>query len=114
MCNVPHWLINDCRLSATLLILNLQSTYGVPNIHTDALFKLLKEKILPKDNTLPQNRDEAKKLLASIGMEYKIIHACKKGCILFRNEYENATECPLCKTPRYRDDTVGEKVPQKV
>lgn len=104
----------ECRLSATLLILNLQSTYGVPNAHTDAIFSLLSGKLLPMPNTLPKSRQEAKQVLASIGMVYNIIHACPNGCVLFRKDLENATECPKCEAKRYRDDMIGTKVPEKV
>ena len=106
--------IKFCRLSATLLILNLQSTYNIPNIHTDALLRLLSLQILPQPNTLPESHVEAKKVLKEVGMEYQIIHCCNNGCCLYRNNLENATSCPTCASNRYRDDTIGKKIPQKV
>lgn len=102
------------RLSATLLILNLQASYSVPNIHTDALLKLLGGKMLPQPNTLPESYLEAKKLLKEVGMEYQIIHCCEDGCCLYRGALENATTCPICRKDRYRDDTIGKKIPKKV
>jgi hypothetical protein len=40
---------------------------------------------------------------------------CEKGCALFRGvDLQDATHCPVCKSPRYRDDTIGEKIPCKV
>ncbi len=97
-----------------MLILNLQSSYGVPNIHTDALLSLLKTKILPVDNTLPTTYGEAKKILTEVGMEYNIIHCCRNGCCLFRNDLVDASHCPICEEARYRDDTIGLKIPKKV
>lgn len=108
--------MND-RLSATLLFLNLQSTYNLPNVAMDAQFKILANNLLPKPNCMPKSRDEAKKLLSKLGLECEVIHMCPNGCVLFRGpELENATHCPneTCKAPRYRDDTIGEKIPSKV
>ncbi|XP_062103268.1 uncharacterized protein LOC133814303 [Humulus lupulus] len=36
------------------------------------------------------------------GMEYSKIHACPNDCILYRNQNESATECPICKTSRWK------------
>ena len=36
----------------------------------------------------------------SLGVEK--IHACLNHCILYRNEYKNATWCPRCKHSRYK------------
>ena len=104
----------SCRLSATLLVLNLQSSFNVPNVHTDALLSLLSSEMLPQPNTLPQSHAEAKKVLKEVGMEYQIIHCCTNGCSLYRKELEHATSCATCGTNRYRDDTLGKKIPQKV
>lgn len=102
------------RLSTTLLILNLQSSYSVPNIHTDALLRLLGDEILPQPNTLPRSYLEARKVLKEVGMEYNIIHCCANGCCLYRGALANAMECPQCNEKRYREDTIGKKIPQKV
>lgn len=103
-----------CRLSASLLLLNLQSTHNVSNVFMDALFKLLGDHLLPAENTLPKSHDQAKSLLSQVGMEYHAIHACPNGCTLFWKDLEAATECPTCEAKRYRVDTIGEKVPMKV
>ena len=34
-------------------------------------------------------------------MPYEHIHACSKGCVLFRKEHEHAKFCPKCKSSRY-------------
>jgi hypothetical protein len=104
------------RLLGTLLLLNLQSIYGASDVHTDALLELLHTKLLPQPNTLPSSVRDAKKLLTSIGMTFETIHACPNGCILYRGEYADAQSCPKanCNKPRYRSDTIGDKIPQKV
>lgn len=102
------------RLSGTLLLLNLQSVYGASDVHTDALLELLHTKLLPQPNTLPPSVRDAKKLLTSIGMAFETIHSCPSGCILYQGEHVDAQACPNCNKPRYRADTIGDKIPQKV
>lgn len=103
-----------CRLSTTLLFLNLQSTYSVSNVAMDSIFRAI-HTLLPKPNSMPTSRDDAAKLLSKLGLECEVIHMCEKGCKLFRgDDLKDATQCPTCKTPRYRDDTIGETVPRKV
>ncbi|XP_062093712.1 uncharacterized protein LOC133799725 [Humulus lupulus] len=58
------------------------------------LLTLLKES-LRKDNELPSSLYEAKKTLCTLGMEYSKIHACPNDCVLYRNQYESATKCPV-------------------
>src|SRR3954470_21956095 len=41
-------------------------------------------------------------------MPYEQIHACEKGCALFRKEYADETYCPFCKSSRYVEVENGE------
>ena len=107
-------LIDRCRLSTTLLFLNLQSTYSVSNVAMDSIFRNI-HALLPKPNSMPASRDEARKLLSKLGLECEVIHMCENSCILFRGEeLKDATIIPTCNSPRYRDDTIGEKIPHMV
>lgn len=101
------------RLSAILMLLNLQARYQASNALLNDLLRTLNQFILPAENSLPSSWKEAKKLLRSIGMEYHIIHACENDCVLFRNEHANLDECPECGLSRYRSDMVTDKVPRK-
>ena len=62
----------------------------------DELLKLLKEIILPGDNSLPKSFKEAKNLLMKLGLSNNSILTCRDGCCLFWKELQDATECPLC------------------
>ena len=44
-------------------------------------------------------------------MPYEKIHACEKGCALFRLDYADLNYCPICKCSRYIvvDNGMGEK-----
>ena len=46
---------------------------------------------------------EAKKTLSTLEMEYEKIHACPNDCALYRNEYEDLDECPVCKESRWKN-----------
>jgi hypothetical protein len=46
--------------------------------------------MLSEDHVLPKSMYEAQKLLCALNMTYEHIHACSKGCVLFRKEYVEA------------------------
>ena len=73
------------RLSAVLRLMNLKVTNGWTDKIFTKLLVLLNE-MLPEGNTLPTRNCDAKKILCSMGMEYKRIHACPNDCILYRKE----------------------------
>jgi hypothetical protein len=100
------------RLTSTLLLLVCCTTFAVPNNFVDELLKLLKETILPKDNTLPKSYYEAKCMLMKLGLSYDSIHACRDGCCLFRKDLSDAAECPTCHKSRYVDNS--KTIPVKV
>jgi hypothetical protein len=41
-------------------------------------------------------------------MTYEQIHACPKGCVLFRKEYAEAKYCPKCKSSRFMEVDSGD------
>jgi len=49
--------------------------------------------LLPESHILLKSMCEAHKLLRALKMTYEKIHACPKGCILFRKEYAEANYC---------------------
>lgn len=100
------------RLGTILMLLNLCSIHGVNNNCQDELFSLLKIDILPRPNTLPESRYEACKVIKKLGLAYDTIHACEKGCVLFRKEHADATHCTKCNMSRYVDGSTT--IPRKV
>ena len=67
--------------------------------------------LLPEDHVLPKSMYEAQKLLCALKMTYEQIHACLKGCVLFRKEHTEAKYCPKCKSSRFMevDSSDGQK-----
>ena len=112
------------KLGCTLDLLKWKAEAGVADSAFENLLKMLKN-MFPKNNELPASTYEAKKVVCPLGLEVLKIHACINDCILYRGEYENLNECPVCTALRYKirgddpgDDVEGEKprkrVPAKV
>src|SRR3954469_10620575 len=112
------------KLGCTLDLLKWKAQAGVADSAFENLLKMLKN-MFPKNNELPASTYEAKKVVCPLGLEVLKIHACINDCILYRGEYENLNECPVCTALRYKirgddpgDDVEGEKprkrVPAKV
>ncbi len=76
------------KLVPTMLLMNLCTIHGVNNKFADELFTLLHFHLLPRDNCLLNNYYVAKSLTKSLGLDYKNIHVCGKGCVLFRGPYK--------------------------
>ena len=53
-------------------------------------------------------------MLVELGIEYKQIHSCKNDWILYKDEYQDKVECPVCKEKRYCTNVQGRTVPNKV
>jgi len=103
---------NFTRLSAVLRLMNLKTINEWTDKSFTDLLQLLKEMLL-EGNILPNPNYEAKKILCPMCMEYKKIHACLNGCILYRNDFELFKNCSRCGLSRYKlkekhDDTIEE------
>ena len=113
----------NTKLGSTLELLQWKAENGVRDKAFDKLMTILKRKF-PKDNELPENTYEAKKVICPLGLEVQKIHACINDCILYRNEHADKNKCPVCGALRYKirrdypGDVEGEpprkRVPTKV
>ncbi|KAK1615840.1 hypothetical protein QYE76_021357 [Lolium multiflorum] len=108
------------KLGCTLDLLRWKAQEGVADSGFEKLLKMLKN-MFPKNNELPSSTYEAKKVVCPLGLEVLKIHACINDCILYRGEYENLNECPVCTALRYKirgddpgDDVEGQKPRKKV
>ena len=73
-------------------------------------------RFLPKGHVMPANLYQSDKILRALKMPYEKIHACEKGCVLFRLQYADLNYCPICKSSRYVvvDNGMGEKTQTKI
>ena len=92
------------KLAATVLLMNLCTVHSISNSCANELFSILHRHLLPENNTLPQTYHAAKNLTGRLGLTYNSIHACERGCVLFRGPHRNTLECPKCGGRRYRDE----------
>lgn len=88
-------------LGALLVVLTICKIHGVSNACVDELMKALSSQILPQPNTLPVSERQATRLPRSLGLGYSIIHACIRGCVLFRGQYAGLNCCPTCDVPKF-------------
>jgi hypothetical protein len=81
--------------------------------------------MFPKDNKLPANTYEAKKIVCPLELEVQEIHVCPNDCILYRGEeYKNLNACPVWSAFWYKirrddpgdveDEHPRKRVPAKV
>ncbi|GJS09771.1 hypothetical protein Tco_0366567 [Tanacetum coccineum] len=65
-------------------------------------------KFVLEDNEFPVSTYQAKKLTCPMGLEVQRIHACPNDCILYKKEYEDLHECPVCMELRYKHKNLTE------
>ena len=83
------------KLESMLKLHNWKARFGI----SDTAFSDLLSSIgsfLPKDNVMPANSYEAKKIPSNLGLEYIKFHSCPNDCILYRGIYADESECPKC------------------
>jgi hypothetical protein len=88
------------QLDAIVRVMVFKSQYSMSRDAFDALLTVIGS-LLPEDHVLPKSMYEAQKLLRALKMTYEQIHACPKGCVLFRKEHAEAKYCLKCKSSRF-------------
>ena len=71
----------------------------------DELLTILHCHLLPEDNCLLKKYYAMRSLTKKLGLAYNIIHACERGCVLFRGEHAYAMKCPKCSCLCYKYET---------
>jgi hypothetical protein len=86
---------HSTKLVATMLLMNICTIHGVSNKFVDEFLALLHKHLLPACNCLPPNLYHAKTLTRKMGFNYKIIHTCPSGGVLFWGGwYAKLNACP--------------------
>jgi hypothetical protein len=98
------------HLDAIGHVMAFKSQYNMSRDAFDGLLTVIGSLLLD-DHILPKSMYEAQKLLRALKMTYEQIHACSKGCVLFRKEFAKAKYCPKCKSYRFMevDSSDGQK-----
>jgi hypothetical protein len=100
------------RFSFVVKLLHMKSLYRISNSTFSTIVKLLAE-AFPECNTLPKSYNEAKNLLKELDLGYDSIHVCFNNCVLFRKQYAQLDDCPICCLSRWKDPE-RKKITQKV
>jgi hypothetical protein len=90
------------QLDAIGRVMVFKSQYNMSRDAFNGLLTVIGSQ-LPDDHVLPKSMYEAQKLLRALKMTYEKIHACPKGCVLFRKEYAEAKYYPKCKSSRFME-----------
>ena len=64
--------------------------------------------LLLEGHILPKCMYESQKLLRALKMPYEQIHACPKGCVLFRKHHADAKYYPKCESSRFLEVDSGD------
>jgi hypothetical protein len=91
------------KLAATILLMNLCTVHKVSNCFLDELLTILHCHLLPEDNCLPKKYYGSRSSTMKLGLAYNVIHACAKGCVLFRGDHAGIVRCSKCNHPWYKD-----------
>jgi len=93
----------------------LKAQFNLSRDCYDAMMTLF-GRFLPEGHIMPANLYHSDKILGALKMPIEQIHACEKGCALFRHEYADDNYCPVCKSSRYVvvDNGQGEKTQSKI
>ena len=102
-------------MDATSQIMALKAQFNLGRECYDAIMTIF-GRFLPKGHVLPTNLYQSDRILRALKMPYEKIHACGKGCALFRLQYADLNYCPICKSSRYvvLDNGMGEKTQAKI
>ena len=95
------------QLDAIRRLMGFKSECSMNREHFDGLLTVIGS-LLPDGHILPKSMYDSHKLLRALKMPYDQIHACPKGCVLFRKEHKDANYCPKCKSSRYLEVDSGD------
>jgi hypothetical protein len=92
------------KLLTTIFLMNICTIHGVSNKFANELFTLLHLHLLLEPNYLVGNYYVVRTLIRNLGLTYKNIHACVKGCVLFQRDHKDAVHCPKHGGFCYKDE----------
>ena len=101
------------RLQASIVVLNMVNTYGIPYTFLDELLCFLAGDLLPQSNCLPRTTYKMRSMLMKMGLEHVAIHCCSSGHILYKGpDHQDLVDCPVCGESQYISDstTILQKV----
>ena len=99
--------------SAMVTFLHMKTSERMTKKSFDAMLNAFR-KSFPDPSELPHTYSKMKNFLRAVGIGYDMIHVCKNNCVLFRKDYANLSECPKCKSSRWKDGDAVKGIPHNV
>ena len=99
--------------SVMVTFLQVKASERMTNKSFDAMLAAFRESFLDASE-LPHTYSKMKNFLRAVGIEYDMIHVCKNNCVLFQKDYANLSECPKCKSSRWKHGDVVNRIPSNV
>ncbi|KAL3631138.1 hypothetical protein CASFOL_024122 [Castilleja foliolosa] len=93
-------------LSFVSRLMNIKAENNISQKCYNQLSDLIRE-ILPKDNLVPLNFYESKKLLRGIGLPMEKIDCCRNNCMIYWGQDLELDACKVCGEPRYKPVNQG-------
>ncbi|KAL4286637.1 hypothetical protein AHAS_Ahas19G0106100 [Arachis hypogaea] len=90
-------------LSFTIRLYLLKCLHGWSNASFTSLLELLKEAM--PEIKIPPSFHKTKAMIRDLGLDYKKIDACPNDCLLYRKELKDETQCRVCGTSRYTENS---------
>lgn len=113
-----HENTRQTRLSIVARLMSIKTQNNMSEACDNEIMNLLHDSLGDEaGNKLPKNYHRSKKLVHSLGMPYKKIHACTNNCMLFYKENEHKENYTVCGEARYEESARGnrsKRVPRKV
>ncbi|CAH9087468.1 unnamed protein product [Cuscuta europaea] len=76
-------------------VMSIKLDFNAPQDEVNRWLNLF-SRYLPRDNTVPRNYYETKKVVAELGLPVVKIDACPKGCMLFWKNDKKLEVCRFC------------------
>jgi len=89
------------RLSCVAELLNLKSDLHLTKEGFNRIASAI-SKWLPKNNKLPKDYYQCKKLVKSLGLDYQKIDVCPNDCMLYYDINRDKDKCDVCNHSRFK------------
>ncbi|KAL1224623.1 hypothetical protein V5N11_000952 [Cardamine amara subsp. amara] len=99
-------------LSSASRLMTIKTDYNLAEECVDAITDWVKD-LLPEDNLLPASYYEVQKLVAGLGLPYKVIDVCIDNCMVYWREDENRKSCRFYRKPQYQETSGKVPIPYK-
>uniref|UniRef100_A0A7C9DL29 Transposase-associated domain-containing protein n=1 Tax=Opuntia streptacantha TaxID=393608 RepID=A0A7C9DL29_OPUST len=94
------------ELSAAMRLLSIKSEHNISNRCFNDVVHLMQE-TTPTPNRIPSNFNAVKKKVKELGLDYKSIHCCPNGCMIYWKEDVALVSCKFCGSDRFKSDSGG-------